>query len=208
MIPKVVCLCEEMVRARQITSPAGSAVGKQTRQLVAPQMNCWQAVLMSAYYGGLVTKEQLVELHEPNAGETNMDKSLLDKLGRNTTDPIDETSAPPAPGDIILMDHIDDVGFHVFIAGEDDMAYSHDMGGSNKFAADGPSEDGKVYNYSDQNASESGARTDMVYMEREKVIRHTRDGYLNLHENDIEIRYLSPSVFKKRPKKDAEPPFG
>ena len=89
------------------------------------RMNCWQAVLTSAYYGGLVTREQLVAMHLPEAGQQGGDRTLMNNLGREDTDP-EILWRHPQPGDIVMIDTAASVGHHVFIAGINRMAYSHD----------------------------------------------------------------------------------
>ena len=186
----------------------------------SPQLNCWQAVLVSAHCGGLVTKKQLKALHEQNEGKEDTNKALLDSLGRDTTRPINESSPPPAPGDIILIDNEENVGFHVFIAGNEKekwiyneekgeeeqqnlgYVYSHDKSDRTR---------GVVYDsasgYSTPGYSSKGFEDSMVHRKRMHVVKYAQDSFMtatygpghNKPKSLAEIRYLSPEVFRRLP---------
>ncbi len=175
--------------------------GRRTLRDRRPKMNCWEAVLMSAYYGGLIEKDGLIALYETTKFAENPIKELLDQLGRGNACKRNITDEPN-PGDIILMDTSEHAGFHVLIAGENEMVYSHDK--SDKLRT-------KKYNHAafDYYISASGGSAEsMVERNREHVMRYTLDAYVAANKKDLEIRYLPPSVFKRWAEKDPDSSFG
>lgn len=189
-------------------------------------MNCWEAVCTAAVLGGLTTRAGLVELFGSTENTANPTQVFLNRLGRNTTDPIVDTSPPPRPGDIILIDNDENVGFHVFIAGRketaedlhgdaqgEDFAYSHDKSDSRRSYKYYPNEDapfGSPFNY--YALALDGSGESMVFRNRAHITKYARTGlqhqeYRNINnpsDRPVQIRYLSPTIFKN----DDESPFG
>ena len=167
------------------------------------QMNCWEAVCTSACLGGLVTRGQLVALFESTENAQNRTKALLDRLGREDAKPVDKETIPE-PGHIIVMDTDDDAGFHVFIAGggKKDRVYSHDKSDARR---------NRKYNKREGLLgpfNQSGSTESMVYRSRVHVSEYIETTFRQQDKGAIEIRYLSPEVFRRLPGKAAKRPLG
>jgi hypothetical protein len=178
-------------------------------------MNCWEAVLTSAYYGKLVDKNQIVALCNKTSGKKEKDRTraFLNVLGRNVTNPIKENSPPPKPGDIILIDNDKNVGFHVFIAGKEQEVFSRSEGEDVKaaFAFSHDRSDSvrsKVYNPDpfsngptfDPFSLNTPCSDSMVHRNLKHIVTYTKDALEGSTKQVAEIRYLSPKVFEKLPK--------
>ena len=105
-------------------------------------MNCWQATLTSAVMSGVMTRNELEDWYSSIAGSENKLEALLNHIGYNQAeDVVDWQSSPPQPGDVIVIDNQSkassdrEIGFHVMIAGEHGMVYSHDRSESERAAA-------------------------------------------------------------------------
>ena len=171
------------------------------------RMNCWEAVFTSAYYGRLVTRDQLVALYGKTVNEKDPTEALLNQLGRNATRPIDKNSPPPAPGDIILIDNDRIVGFHVFIAGKagkagkkrpkraskHDQAYSHDKSDSLRGVTY------KDYSFTGDhfNLMARGSTDSMVHRSRLVLTDYASEAIFAQTKKFAEIRYLSPKIFRE-----------
>ncbi len=178
-------------------------------------MNCWEAVCTSAYYGGLANKRGLRNLFQRTADAENPIEAFLNNFGRGNTGPGDPNTRPPRPGDIILMDNDQHIGFHVFIAGglgkrfnmsrdvDEDIqyAYSHDR--PDRVRRITYLEYDRMDPFPDS-WRDKGKPSDASMVRRgiDDVIALTHQQYKRSYPagRELQVRYLSPDVFKELPK--------
>lgn len=98
--------------------------GEGPEPTTASRMNCWEAVLFSAFRGGVVSRQWLVELHNNAAAAGAGYHGVLEvALGYRNAQPMTSTHSP-ARGDIVFMNGL----AHVALAlGTVDSAGRHEV---------------------------------------------------------------------------------
>lgn len=163
------------------------------------KMNCWEAVILSASLGGLVTRDDINAAYTrvANGKEGARDDIFWALLGRTDATPVrapDVAMVTPLLGSIIITDDQQEIGHHVFLADANGMAISHDKSDRHKGLKYHP-EDGYVPVYENRGRGIS-SDDNMVQRRRRHLIalmKYKWEYYPT--GSDLEVRFISPTVF-------------
>lgn len=82
--------------------------GEEPAPTHASKMNCWEAVMYSAYLGGVIPKQWLVDVHDKAAQSGDYNGALGTALGEPSAVPMTATQEP-GRGDVVFMDGLNHV---------------------------------------------------------------------------------------------------